>query len=470
LLLLLLPFLASEISVRRWRLIVEEYGPTIIYLEGKHNIVADFLSRHPTIEDSINEIKFFNDIFTIDNDPLFPLSFDVIADHQAQDAILATIAHGNPLYTTRIVGNKTVIYSHDKIVVPRSLQDKIIEWYHTNLAHPGETRTFKTIEQHFTWSTLQQDVQKYVSTCPRCQHYKKQRKNYGYLPVKTHQDIKPWSEVHVDLIGPWIIPQKPKVQTNKKQKQDKKSADPPKVLALTMIDPATNYMELIAISSKESLIVARAFDRSWLCRYPRPLICLHDRGTEFTGFEFQELLQSYGIQSVTSTAANPQSNAILERTHQVIGNQIRSLVLMSIDITSLADIQHDILAPVQWAMNSTYHTTIQATAGQLAFNRDMILPTTFIAHWEAMRQRRQQTTDRDNYRENMHRIAHVYRNNDLVLIRQVNSGKLAKPTRGPYRVVDASNQFINGTIVVDLQHSQETYNIRRLLPFRRSPH
>ena len=237
-----------------------------------------------------------------------------------------------------------------------------------------------------------------------------------------------------------------------------------------MIEPVTNFLELIAIPNKESQIVARAFDRAWLCRYPCPMSCLHDRGTEFTGIEFQELLDSYGIRSRTSTAGNPQSNAILERTHQVLANQIHSLVLMSIEITSLADIQTEILAPVQWAMNSTYHTTLQATAGQLAFSRDMILPTTFIAHWETMRRRRQELTDRDNSRENSRCVKHVYSNGDLVLIRQPAQGKLAKPTRGPYRIIDASNQSINGTVVVDLNHSSETFNVRRLIPFRRPSH
>ncbi len=77
---------------------------------------------------------------------------------------------------------------------------------------------------------------------------------------------------------------------------------------------------------------------SWLCHYPRPLICLHDKRTKFTGIEFQELLQSYGIKAVVVTTANPQTNAILERTHQVIVNQLRSLRLMSIELNSLADI------------------------------------------------------------------------------------------------------------------------------------
>ena len=31
--------------VMRWRLIIEEYGPTLEYVKGSHNIVADALSR-----------------------------------------------------------------------------------------------------------------------------------------------------------------------------------------------------------------------------------------------------------------------------------------------------------------------------------------------------------------------------------------------------------------------------------------
>lgn len=61
----------------------------------------------------------------------------------------------------------------------------------------------------------------------------------------------------------------------------------------------------------------------------------------------------------------------------------------------------------------------------------------------------------------------MYKPGDLVLIRQPAQGKLAKPTRGPYKVIDATKQPINGTVVVDLNHSHETFNVRRLIPFRR---
>jgi hypothetical protein len=237
-------------------------------------------------------------------------------------------------------------------------------------------------------------------------------------------------------------------------------------LCETRCEASTNLLELIVVSDKESHTVAHAFDRSWLCCYPRSLICLHDKGTKFTGIEFQELLQSYGIKAVIVTTANPQTNAILKRTHQVIANQLHSLCLMSIELNSLADIQHELLAPMQWEMNSTYHTTLQATFAQLAFHHDMIMLTSYMAHWQSIRQRCQAITDHDNICKNARRVPHTYSVGDSVLIRQDTYCKLAKPTRGPYRLIDVARQHVNGTVMVDLNHSHKAFNIRQLIPFK----
>jgi hypothetical protein len=109
---------------------------------------------------------------------------------------------------------------------------------------------------------------------------------------------------------------------------------------------------------------------------------------------------------------------------------------MSIELNSLADIQHELLAPVQWAMNSTYHTTLQATSAQLAFHHDMIMLTSYMARWQSIHQRHQAITDCNNLHKNMCRVPHTYSVGNLVLIRQDTCGKLAKPTRGPYRLID----------------------------------
>jgi hypothetical protein len=57
--------------------------------------------------------------------------------------------------------------------------------------------------------------------------------------------------------------------------------------------------------------------------------------------------------------------------------------------------------------------------------------------------------------ENMCQVPHMYSVSDSVLIHQDTCGKLAKPTRGPYQLIDVACQHVNGTIVIDLNHSNK---------------
>jgi hypothetical protein len=49
-----------------------------------------------------------------------------------------------------------------------------------------------------------------------------------------------------------------------------------------------------------------------------------------------------------------------------------------------------ILAAVAFALGSTYHTTLQATPGQLVFGRDMVLYVEHLADWTAIKARKKQ--------------------------------------------------------------------------------
>jgi hypothetical protein len=68
------------------------------------------------------------------------------------------------------------------------------------------------------------------------------------------------------------------------------------------------------------------FAQCWLTCYPWPQCCIHDLGGESTGPEFQTLLQNCHIRDVCTTAKNPQSNAVCERMHQMVGNILRTLL------------------------------------------------------------------------------------------------------------------------------------------------
>jgi len=84
----------------------------------------------------------------------------------------------------------------------------------------------------------------------------------------------------VDLIGPWIV---------------QVHGRPHEFDALTCIDTVTNLVELIRVDDKTSETISRRYAQCWLSRYPWPQRCVHDPGGEFTGAEFQTLLQNCHI-------------------------------------------------------------------------------------------------------------------------------------------------------------------------------
>ena len=54
--------------------------------------------------------------------------------------------------------------------------------------------------------------------------------------------------------------------------------------------------------------------------------CIHDQGAEFNGFPFQNLLKTYNISSVPISVRNPQANSIIERMHQTMATQLRTIL------------------------------------------------------------------------------------------------------------------------------------------------
>ena len=178
------------------------------------------------------------------------------------------------------------------------------------LNHIGADNLYRTLHLHFAYPGLKEAGAEFVKDCTVCQQHKLPGRGYGHLPPREAQ-LKPFYDCCVDLIGPWNVTLNGEVLS---------------ISALTCIDPVTNLTELVRLQNRTSSHVAFKFEQAWLSRYPRPVQCIHDQGTEFTGAPFQQLLDLFGIKDVPTSVANPQANSVCERMHQVVGNLLRTLI------------------------------------------------------------------------------------------------------------------------------------------------
>jgi hypothetical protein len=228
----------------------------------------------------------------------------------------------------------------------------------------------------------------------------------------------PWQDVAVDLIGPWKIP------INNRTYEFN---------ALTCIDMVTNLTGLVRIDNKKSAHVREKFEHCWLARYPRPSNCIHDNGGEFTGFEFQELLETFGIKDVPTTSRNPTANAICERMHQTVGNILRTTIYTSPphNVTEARGLVDRALATAMHAMWSSVATTLGSAPGALVFGRDMFLNIPQMADWHQIARNREQLVNESLHRQNLSRRKYDYVVGQQILKKVHDPTKLGERTEGP---------------------------------------
>ena len=443
--------------VMRWRLIIEEFGPKLTYIKGTSNVVADALSRMRLSEKDFSQEAFPAEATAGDIPEGFPLSYKLLAQEQQRDNKLQSRLTNNKerhLYRKKKFRHSDKSYElvtrDDKIVIPKSLERKVTEWYHTHLLHPGEKRLELTLRQHFTFIGLGPLVTRVCKACNVCRSLKANHKKYGKLPPKEPETI-PWHTLCIDLIGPYDF------GSNK---------NAVRLHCMTMIDPATGWFEIVDIPTKRADYIANILEYTWLTRYPWPTEIRMDRGREFAAEVATALKNEYGIERKIITTRNPQSNSMIERIHQVVGDMLRTRDIRGKDDLDSNFQWKGVLSAVRQAVRSIVHTTTRATPTQLVFGRDALLNISFEADWQYIKERKQHRILQNNKRENANRRDHTYSPGDEVMVQADPHRKLEGARfNGPYTVTQV---YDNGTVQLSKATNGgavlQTWNIRNVKP------
>jgi hypothetical protein len=102
------------------------------------------------------------------------------------------------------------------------------------------------------------------------------------------------------------------------------------LLALTMIDPATGWFEIVEATNKSEISIQDLLHNTWLARYPRPQFIVFDNGGKFKR-EFKQMceitIMALKPNQLQFTTNITQASAIIERVHKVVNDILRSFDL-----------------------------------------------------------------------------------------------------------------------------------------------
>jgi hypothetical protein len=193
---------------------------------------------------------------------IFPLTTPEIAEAQKAAAKLKHCFRCNTVLDkgleVRLIDDTYVVCKGGNMIIPKPLERRVVLWYHHYLQHLGHTQLEETMKATMYWKGMRTTIRSLTKSCRACQVNKKRKLKYGHLPPKSVITV-PWRALCIDLIGPYILKGK-----------DGTIID---FMALTMINPTTNLIEVVelplvrrlktvTVNDKESSIAEEIFDKT----------------------------------------------------------------------------------------------------------------------------------------------------------------------------------------------------------------
>ncbi|XP_068241185.1 uncharacterized protein [Palaemon carinicauda] len=195
-----------------------------------------------------------------------------------------------------------------QVVVPRNLRLAVLHMAHEGLGGPfGVKRTTHLIQPHFFWPGLQKSVKAYVASCHPCQVAGNPNQVVPRAPLQPIPSAGiPFHDVLMDYVGP--LP---------RSKRGNR-------FLLTMIDRFTRYLEAVPTRCANASHAVRGLTQ-FFCRFGFPATVQSDKGSHFMAREFKAAMEYHGVHHQTSTAYHPESQGLVERSHQTLKTVLTKL-------------------------------------------------------------------------------------------------------------------------------------------------
>ncbi|XP_038106836.1 uncharacterized protein K02A2.6-like [Culex quinquefasciatus] len=309
------PLLSAPRRLQHMLLNLQRYRPSIEFVTGKENVVADAISRAPFDERQADDRFDKRDIYKVfrEVEEVKLSSFLKVKDEQlneimeesAADASMQLIVkytlEGWPTsvdkvpdsakmffkYRNELSTQDGIVYRNDRIVVPHSLRRKLTEKVH--VSHNGIEATLKLARANLFWPGMSAQIKEAVAQCGICAKFCPSQQ---HPPMQSHPiPVYPFQLVSMDVFFA--------------DYQGKSCR------FLVTVDHFSDFFEvdlLKDLTPKSTIAVCK----SNFSRHGKPQRVVTDNGTNFVNREWQQFAREWSFEHTTSAPHHQQANGKAE--------------------------------------------------------------------------------------------------------------------------------------------------------------
>ena len=155
---------------------------------------------------------------------------------------------------------------------------------------------------------MAKQMRQVIKTCRRCLQYEGSTSKAPLCPIVA---TAPMDLLHIDFMS---------IETMMELDKSPRIAN-----VLVFQDHFTKYVLVYVTPNQTAKTFAKFLYAGYISIFGAPARLLSDRGTGFTSSIIQELCEILGIQQLWTMPYHPQTNGLVERSHQTIMHMIGNL-------------------------------------------------------------------------------------------------------------------------------------------------
>ena len=240
-------------------------------------------------------------------------------------------------------------------VVSKAHRTAALNGCHQDAGHQGHDHTLSLLQEHFWWPGMAKQMRQVIKACRCCLQYEGGTPKAPLCPIVT---TTPLDLLHVDFTSIETMMELDKL--------------PQVSNVLVFQDHFTKHVLAYVTPDQTVKTIAKFLYGGYISIFGALARLLSERGTSFTNSIIEELCKILGIQRLWTMPYHPQTNRLVERSHQMNMHMIGKL-----GEDKKADWPSH-LAEIVHAYNATRSTVTGYSPHYLMFGQWPRLPVDFV--------------------------------------------------------------------------------------------